>query len=105
MAIWAQPDTFKKAEALYELLQQPLFRHDAGKTLFHLIGDDELLSQIMHADDDQDVRPLVLIRLQFYMENLDCFEIPWEAEAIIVLKQLFYETDDITTDTTNWTRH
>ena len=99
---WSAPQTIEKAQKLLALLKAPISAKDAGRVVYNLMGDDDLYDQIDQAkneDPNEDVRPLIVNKLQNWIANLDIevegglnskehrWTKPWEKEAVGMLRK------------------
>lgn len=62
---WAVPDTDKKVLLLRDLLSEPLRLTDTKKmdALYGIIGDDDVLDDLVSPGDENDVRPEIIKHL------------------------------------------
>lgn len=64
MGCWAAPHKTKQAEAIRQLMMEPLPAGIANDKLYHLVGDDELHDDIDDLKSENDCRATVLNFLQ-----------------------------------------
>lgn len=88
MASWSQPNTKEKAVKLAALMGKPIHKAQSLKSLYYILGSDELYESIFSCEENEDIRPLVRCYLRGMIANLHQGWNMWDEEAIATLKQL-----------------
>jgi hypothetical protein len=95
MGNWASPSTKDAALRVAALLKEPLPAGRAEKTLYSLVGDDDLFDEIVETVREKgaeaDVRYSVSKTVSGWIEqwktNPSAWLKPWEPEAVTILEE------------------
>lgn len=91
---WSIPNTAKKAMELVNALKRPLTPEEARRTLYPLVGDDDVFDLIDEIENksgpEADVSPAVRRFLRSWMKETMMFSKErWDPEAVKIVRKFF----------------